>query len=96
MPPFFNSTEDATHIYGRGCVDAKGQIAPQILAVRNLRSRSAVAEDDVAFLYVVGEEVDHAGMKFANQVRSLSLRGQRAWSARRLTPNPGPWPPPPL
>ena len=80
VPPYFGSTEDDVSIYGRGSVDAKGQIAPQILAVRNLRARGAIADGDVSFLYVVGEEVDHAGMKFANQA---SLQG-RAGIVRRV------------
>ena len=49
MPPFFASSEDDTHIYGRGCVDAKGQIAPQILAVRNLQSRGVISDGDVRY-----------------------------------------------
>jgi acetylornithine deacetylase len=75
VPPWFPSSEDDTYIYGRGCVDAKGQIAPQVLAVRNLRARGALREDDVAFLYVVGEEVDHSGMKLANEVPPRRLLG---------------------
>lgn len=61
-------------IAGRGTNDAKGSIAAQIIAVEELFAAGAIKEGDVSFLYVVGEEVDGAGMVAAN---NLGL----AWSS---------------
>lgn len=61
-------------ISGRGTNDAKGCIAAQITAVQELLLAGAIHEGDVALLYVVGEEVDGAGMVAAN---NLGL----AWTA---------------
>ena len=38
------------------CVDAKAQIITQLIAVTELLEDGFLSEDDVAFLYVVGEE----------------------------------------
>src|ERR1044072_6186627 len=43
VPPFIPSTEDATHIRGRGACDAKGIIAAQIVAAE--RPRAAGSEE---------------------------------------------------
>lgn len=55
-------------INGRGTNDAKGCIAAQITAVQELLAVDAIHEGDVALLYVVGEEVDGAGMVAANDL----------------------------
>ncbi len=63
MPPFFPSREDGTRIYGRGACDAKGIIAAQIGAGEKLRRQGLAA----GLLFVVGEERNSAGAKYANQ-----------------------------
>ncbi|KAK6033133.1 hypothetical protein OSTOST_00666 [Ostertagia ostertagi] len=62
VPPYIPPTEDDSHIYGRGSNDAKGQLACMVSAAQALvRSHPDVA-DQLALLFVVGEEVDHVGM----------------------------------
>jgi acetylornithine deacetylase len=63
VPPFIPSSEDATRVYGRGSCDAKGIIAIQIAAAEQLRREGI----HVGLLFVVGEERDSTGAKFANQ-----------------------------
>ncbi len=63
VPPFFPSREDETRIYGRGACDAKGIIAAQIAAAEKLRHDGFAA----GLLFVVGEERNSAGAKYANQ-----------------------------
>jgi acetylornithine deacetylase len=70
VPPFFPSSEDAEHIYGRGACDAKGVIAAMLAAAARL------LDDGVrgfGVLLVVGEETDSAGAAAAN----LEPRGAR-------------------
>lgn len=64
VPPFFPPFEDPTHLYGRGSCDAKGIIAAMVVAAERLL-RDQVG--DFALLFVVGEETDSAGAKFANR-----------------------------
>ena len=64
VPPWFASSEDETHIYGRGACDTKGIIAAMIAAGERLRARNVT---DFAFLFVVGEETDSIGAKQANE-----------------------------
>jgi len=64
VPPFFPSSEDAEHIYGRGACDAKGAIAAMLAAAARL------LDDGVrgfGVLLVVGEETDSAGAEAANR-----------------------------
>jgi acetylornithine deacetylase len=58
VPPYFSSTEDDTHIYGRGACDAKGIIAAMIMAADALLNSGT---RNFALLFVVGEERDSAG-----------------------------------
>jgi acetylornithine deacetylase len=58
VPPYFSSTEDDTHIYGRGACDAKGIIAAMITAADSLLNSGT---RNFALLFVVGEERDSAG-----------------------------------
>ena len=60
VPPFFGSSETATHIAGRGSCDAKGILAAMLFAARQL------TDDGVSgfgLVFTVGEEVDSAGAK---------------------------------
>jgi acetylornithine deacetylase len=70
VPPFFPSTEDATHIHGRGACDAKGILAAMVLAAELLLAEGG---RNFALLFVVGEERDSAGAKAA----AAATRGSR-------------------
>jgi acetylornithine deacetylase len=63
VPPFIQSSEDNTHIYGRGSCDAKGIMAAQIAAAGELK-RDGI---HVGLLFLVGEERDSLGAKIANR-----------------------------
>src|SRR5215472_6984754 len=70
VPPFFGSSEDADHIYGRGSCDAKGIIAAMIAAAEKLIESGT---RNFGLLFVVGEEKNSAGA----EVASRSPRGAR-------------------
>lgn len=58
VPPFIESSEDATHVYGRGSCDAKGILASMICAAESLLAQG---RRGIALLFVVGEEEGSAG-----------------------------------
>jgi acetylornithine deacetylase len=58
VPPYFSSSDTATHIRGRGACDAKGIIAAMVTAAESLL---ASGTRNFALLFVVGEERDSAG-----------------------------------
>ena len=64
VPPFYQSSEDDEFIYGRGSCDAKGIVACMVHATTALRDDGV---GDVGMLFVVGEEVDSAGARVANE-----------------------------
>lgn len=68
VPPHIPPTTEGNIIRGRGCCDAKGQIACQIVAVEELLEKHKEVSQNVGLLYVVGEEVDHCGMLEANKL----------------------------
>src|ERR1700688_2913675 len=70
VPPFFGSSEDAEHIYGRGACDAKGIVAAMIAAAEKLIE---CGTRNFGLLFVVGEERNSAGA----EVASRSPRGAR-------------------
>jgi len=70
VPPFFPSSEDSEHIYGRGACDTKGIIAAMLKALEGLLEEGARG---VAILLVVGEERNSAGAYAASRQR----RGSR-------------------
>lgn len=63
VPPVIASSEDDTHIHGRGACDAKGIIAAQIFAARALRARGI---EDIGLLFTVDEELGSLGARAAN------------------------------
>ena len=69
VPPYW-PYENRRHeqIWGRGSVDAKGCVATQIAAVRELLAAGEVSGEDVALLFVVGEEIGGDGMRKANDL----------------------------
>jgi len=70
VPPFFPSSEDETHIHGRGSCDAKGIISAMISAAETLLAENI---RNFALLFVVGEERDSAGARAA----AAAPRGSR-------------------
>ncbi len=58
VPPYFPSSESATHIGGRGSCDAKGILAAMLFAARRLRDEGV---SGFGLAFTVGEEVDSAG-----------------------------------
>ncbi|KAJ3279083.1 hypothetical protein HK104_001791 [Borealophlyctis nickersoniae] len=68
VPPHIELKEDEAKFYGRGACDAKGSVAVQVQAVKELMAEGKVKEGDVGLLYVVGEEKDHVGMRHANEL----------------------------
>jgi acetylornithine deacetylase len=65
VPPFIPARREPDRLYGRGACDAKGAFACMLAAARRLLAAGA---DDLAFLLVVGEEVDHRGAKAAAEL----------------------------
>ena len=70
VPPYFSSSDDGTHIRGRGACDAKGILVAMIASAESLL---AAGTRNFALLFVVGEERDSAGAKAA----AASPRGSR-------------------
>lgn len=71
VPPyidyFVQETEDGdVEIHGRGSCDAKGSVAAQIIAAKELLEDGIVTTDDLSLLFVFAEEVGGAGMRSAN------------------------------
>ncbi|KAL1793159.1 hypothetical protein ACET3X_008141 [Alternaria dauci] len=62
VPPYwlyyYNETTDV--IGGRGSVDAKGSVAPMIIAAQGIKGH---LQDDISLLFVVGEETGGDGMR---------------------------------
>jgi acetylornithine deacetylase len=65
VPPFIGSSEDEKNIYGRGACDAKGVIAAQVFAAKQLKDDGLT---NFGMLYVVGEEDGSDGAKAANLI----------------------------
>lgn len=69
VPPYIPySIRNRNEIWGRGSVDAKGCVATQIKAVEELLASGDIQQDDVALLFVVGEETGGDGMGKANEL----------------------------
>jgi acetylornithine deacetylase len=64
VPPVIASSEDDTHIYGRGACDAKGIIAAQIFAAEILRREGT---EELGLLFTVDEELGSLGARAANE-----------------------------
>lgn len=61
-PYYYNETTDV--IGGRGSVDAKGSVAPMIIAAQGIKEH---LQDDISLLFVIGEETGGDGMRaFSN------------------------------
>jgi len=65
VSPFLPVREDSDYLYGRGACDTKGIIAAMIEAGERLQAGGV---RDFGYLLVVGEEVDGAGARRANQL----------------------------
>jgi acetylornithine deacetylase len=64
VPPFIPSSEDATHIRGRGACDAKGIIAAQVVAAERLRAEGV---EELGLLFTVDEELGSIGARAADR-----------------------------
>ncbi|HEV7519060.1 MAG TPA: M20/M25/M40 family metallo-hydrolase [Thermoanaerobaculia bacterium] len=64
VPPFFPSSEDDEHVWGRGACDTKGGIAAMVTAITALL---AEGHSGFGLLLVVGEETDSVGAIAANE-----------------------------
>ena len=62
VPPFFSSSEDDEHVFGRAACDTKGIIASMIFALEGLLADGV---RNFALLLVVGEERNSVGAIFA-------------------------------
>jgi acetylornithine deacetylase len=63
VPPFIASSEDETHLYGRGACDAKGIIAAQVSAAERLRREGL---EELGLLFTVDEELGSIGARAAD------------------------------
>ena len=63
VPPFIASSEDETHINGRGSCDAKGIVAAQVTAAERLRGEGF---EELGLLFTVDEELGSIGARVAN------------------------------
>jgi acetylornithine deacetylase len=63
VPPFIASSEDGTHIKGRGSCDAKGIIAAQVSAAERLRREGF---EELGLLFTVDEELGSLGARAAD------------------------------
>ncbi|KAF7886006.1 hypothetical protein EAF00_010109 [Botryotinia globosa] len=68
IPYSRSSNGEDNMICGRGSTDAKGCMASQIMAVEELIAEDSIHEGDIGLLFVVGEEIDGAGMKRASEI----------------------------
>ncbi|AOW04194.1 hypothetical protein B0I72DRAFT_142370 [Yarrowia lipolytica] len=69
VPPYIPYSVKGNRIYGRGAVDAKSCVASQITAVEELLESGDINPEDVALLYVVGEEISgNGGMRIVNDL----------------------------
>lgn len=66
VPPYFDYYNEDGDIYGRGSNDAKASVSSQIIAALDLFNSNEINQGDLALLFVVGEEVDGIGMRFAS------------------------------
>lgn len=65
VPPYIGYHYDHSErkIYGRGSADAKASVATQLMSLRRLIENKEIDPEDVAVLYVVGEETSGDGMR---------------------------------
>ena len=68
VPPFLPVRRDEEAVWGRGACDTKGGIVAMIEAGSRL---VAQGHEALGYLFVVGEEVDHAGAKLAQKLGRL-------------------------
>lgn len=66
VPAYYPASIDkqTNRLYGRGACDTKSLIAAQLLAGEQLKRKFA----GIGFLYTVGEEVNHIGMKTSQKL----------------------------
>lgn len=72
VPPYIEYSLEATSdgdvaIHGRGTCDAKGSVAAQVIAYKEMFESGEIGVDDVSLLFVIGEEVGGPGMVKINK-----------------------------
>lgn len=72
VPPFLPVRREGDRIFGRGACDTKGGLLAMVEAGERLVS---AGQEEIGFLFVVGEEVDHCGAKAAGS--SLDIRPEQ-------------------
>ena len=65
VPPYIPPRKKKNTIYGRGAVDAKGQIITMLNVCEELYKEK---QNDFGLLLLAGEETDSAGAKIANKL----------------------------
>ncbi len=65
VPPFLPVRYSGDAVHGRGACDTKGGLLAMAHAAERLRDEGI---DDIGFLLVVGEEVDHCGARAAQEL----------------------------
>ena len=68
VPPHIPFSVEGDVIRGRGACDDMGPMVAQLYAVEELRAEGKIADGDVSFLFVVGEEKGGPGMIAANDM----------------------------
>ena len=68
VPPHIPFSIEGDVVRGRGACDDMGPLVGQLYAVEELRAEGKVAEGDISFLFVVGEEKGGPGMLAANDM----------------------------
>lgn len=68
VPPFLNVRVEDDKVWGRGACDTKGGILAMIEAADRLHEEGL---EDIGFLFVVGEEVDHCGAKASRNLQDF-------------------------
>ncbi|MEM1348318.1 MAG: M20/M25/M40 family metallo-hydrolase [Myxococcota bacterium] len=69
VPPCFAPRVEGERVFGRGACDTKGGLLAMVAAAHRLLD---AGHDDVGFLLVVGEEVDHRGAKASRALADIT------------------------
>ena len=68
MPPFIPPTRVDGKIHGRGSCDAKSMMACMCTVANKISLEHPDVAEQIALLFVVGEEAGHAGMTVATNM----------------------------
>jgi len=68
LPPFIASSEDEINVYGTGATDSKGVLIAMLFAVQQMIDTRAVADNDVAFLFLTAGTPVYPGIRRAKDL----------------------------